>query len=56
MLQALERTAQGRGDTEVVLHAQCSAEDFYTRNGYVAQGSVFEEAGIRHIAMRKPLG
>ncbi len=56
VLQALERTAQGRGDTEVVLHAQCSAEDFYTRNGYVAQGSVFEEAGIRHIAMRKPLG
>ena len=56
VLQALERTAQGRGDTEVVLHAQCSAEDFYTRNGYVAQGSVFEEAGVRHIAMRKPLG
>lgn len=56
VLQALERTAQGRGDTEVVLHAQCSAEEFYTRNGYVAQGAVFEEAGIRHIEMAKRLG
>ena len=55
MAQALEGTAQVRGDTEVVLHAQCSAEDFYTRNGYVVQGAVFEEAGIRHIAMQKRL-
>ncbi|MBK7004620.1 MAG: YbgC/FadM family acyl-CoA thioesterase [Burkholderiales bacterium] len=55
VLQALEGTAQVRGDTEVVLHAQCSAEDFYTRNGYVVQGAVFEVAGIRHIAMQKRL-
>lgn len=56
VLQALERVAQVRGDTAVVLHAQCSAEDFYIRNGYVRQGAVFEEAGIRHIEMQKSLG
>ena len=56
VLQALERVAQARGDREVLLHAQCSAEDFYTRNGYEARGAVFEEAGIRHIEMVKPMG
>ena len=55
VLQVLERTAQERGDVAVLLYAQCSAEDFYARNGYVAQGDVFEEAGIRHTEMQKPL-
>ncbi len=56
VLQALEHAALMRGDTKVLLHAQCSAADFYTRNGYVAQGPVFEEAGIRHVGMLKSLG
>jgi predicted GNAT family N-acyltransferase len=30
-------------------------KDFYLRLGYVEEGSVFDEAGIPHIAMRKRL-
>lgn len=55
VLQVLEQRAQARGDTEVMLHAQCSARDFYVRNGYSVRGDVFEEAGIRHIEMTKQL-
>lgn len=55
VLRALVEAARLRGDTEVLLHAQCSAEGFYTRNGFVARGPVFEEAGIRHIEMTKAI-
>lgn len=55
VLMALEGVARQRGDKEVLLHAQCSAQEFYGRNGYAAQGGVFEEAGIRHIEMAKKL-
>ncbi|OYT93891.1 MAG: 4-hydroxybenzoyl-CoA thioesterase [Burkholderiales bacterium PBB3] len=51
VLLALVAASQARGDTEVSLHAQCSAEGFYLKNGFVARGDVFEEAGIRHIDM-----
>lgn len=33
-------------------HAQISALEFYRRLGYEAQGEIFEEAGIMHVAMR----
>ena len=55
VLVGLVDTARARGDTEVILHAQCSAEGFYSRQGFTARGSVFEEAGIRHIEMVLPL-
>lgn len=55
VLAALERAARARGDGEVQLSAQRSAEDFYRRLGYVAQGEPYEEVGIAHIAMRKRL-
>jgi YbgC/YbaW family acyl-CoA thioester hydrolase len=51
VLLALVAASQARGDTEVSLHAQCSAEGFYLKNGFAARGDVFEEAGIRHIDM-----
>ena len=51
VLLALVAASRARGDTEVSLHAQCSAEGFYVKNGFVARGDVFEEAGIRHIDM-----
>ena len=44
-----------RGDREVTLHAQRSAEGFYQRLGFVARGEGFEEAGIAHIEMVKAL-
>lgn len=53
ILHALLTLAQGRGDTEVWVHAPCSAQGFYAHNGFVTRGEVFEDAGIRHIAMAK---
>ncbi len=55
VLQILVDAARTRGDSEVMLHAQCSAQGFYTRQGFVVRGAVFEEAGIRHITMAKRL-
>jgi YbgC/YbaW family acyl-CoA thioester hydrolase len=51
VLHALMDAAKNRGDTQVILHAQCSAEGFYKRSGFVPHGAVFEEAGIAHIEM-----
>jgi len=55
VLRALEAVAGARGDGAVTLHAQRSAESFYRRLGYAPQGEPFEEAGIAHIEMRRPL-
>jgi YbgC/YbaW family acyl-CoA thioester hydrolase len=51
LLDALMQCARQRGDREVLLHAQSSATGFYTRAGFVARGSPFEEAGIAHVEM-----
>ncbi|MDP3702181.1 MAG: YbgC/FadM family acyl-CoA thioesterase [Hylemonella sp.] len=55
ILQALMRAAAQRGDREVLLHAQRSAEAFYAGQGFVARGLPFEEAGIPHIEMIRSL-
>jgi len=55
VLGALMDAALARGDARVVLHAQCSAEGFYQRAGFVPHGAVFEEAGIAHIEMVRAL-
>ena len=55
VVQALEDAARARGDREVALNAQRSAERFYARLGYVVHGQPFEEAGIAHIEMRRAL-
>jgi predicted GNAT family N-acyltransferase len=55
VLHALMQAAKARGDHQVILHAQCSAEGFYQRSGFVPQGDVFEEAGIAHIEMVRAL-
>jgi YbgC/YbaW family acyl-CoA thioester hydrolase len=55
VLQTLMDAAQARGDSQVMLHAQCSAEGFYKRAGFVPQGAIFEEAGIAHIEMVRDL-
>jgi YbgC/YbaW family acyl-CoA thioester hydrolase len=56
VLNTLVAAAARRGDREVCLHAQRSAEGFYTRLGFVARGAPFEEAGIAHIEMFKTIG
>ncbi|MES2950089.1 MAG: YbgC/FadM family acyl-CoA thioesterase [Pseudomonadota bacterium] len=55
VLLGLIEAARQRGDTEVMLHSQCSAQGFYSRLGFIERGAVFEEAGITHIEMVLPL-
>lgn len=55
VLHTLMDAARARGDHEVLLHAQCSAEGFYRRSGFEPRGQVFEEAGIAHIEMVRSL-
>lgn len=53
ILDALVEASRERGDDEVILHAQCSAEGFYSRAGFAVVGEPYEEAGIAHISMQK---
>ena len=55
VLRALAAAAHARGDREVVLHAQTSAEGFYKRLGFRSHGEVYEEAGIPHVDMAAAL-
>jgi len=55
LLLALMEAARARGDREVVLHAQRSAVGFYDRLGFEARGEPFQEAGIEHLEMVRPL-
>ena len=55
VLEALMRAAKARGDTEVRLHAQTSAQAFYSRAGFTAAGPVFDQVGIAHVAMSRSL-
>jgi YbgC/YbaW family acyl-CoA thioester hydrolase len=55
VLDALMAAARERGDREVVLHAQRTAEGFYRRQGFAVRGEPFTEAGIVHVEMVKPL-
>jgi YbgC/YbaW family acyl-CoA thioester hydrolase len=55
VLRALMDAARARGDCEIRLHAQTSAQAFYAREGFSVAGSTFEEAGIPHIEMARML-
>ena len=55
LLDALLDAASARGDREVQLHAQRSAEGFYRRAGFAVAGEPYEEAGIAHIVMARSL-
>lgn len=55
VLRTLEARARERLLPCVVLHAQTHAAGFYRRAGYTAYGGEYEEAGIRHVSMRKPM-
>ena len=55
VLDALSSVARDRGDREVMLHAQASAVPFYRRAGFIERGPSFEEAGIAHVEMFRPL-
>lgn len=50
---ALERITRMRGMKEIVVHAHLHAERFYANLGFVREGEVFEEKGVRRIRLRK---
>ena len=51
VLAALQTEAGRRGDHELALHAQTSAQGFYERLGFKARGDIFDEVGLPHIEM-----
>jgi predicted GNAT family N-acyltransferase len=58
-IRLMERAADialQRGFRDLLLHAQLATVAFYRRLGYREEGDVFDEAGIAHVSMRKPLG
>ena len=55
ILAALVQAARRRGDRELALSAQVHAVEFYRAHGFAPVGEVYEEAGIRHQAMVRPL-
>ncbi|OAR25382.1 acetyltransferase [Streptomyces sp. ERV7] len=55
LVRAIEGEARRIGLGAVDLHAQTRATGFYERLGYVAYGAEFADAGMPHVAMRKPL-
>ena len=55
VLRTLVDAALQRGDVEVMVHAPCSIERFYLREGFISCGEPFLEAGTSHLEMRKPL-
>jgi YbgC/YbaW family acyl-CoA thioester hydrolase len=55
IMSALLAAAKARGDTEVVLHSQCSAQNFYLKQGFTVRGEPFDEEGMSHIEMFKLL-
>jgi predicted GNAT family N-acyltransferase len=52
LLQALMQAARRRGDRQVMLSAQTHALPFYAHFGFIAEGDVYDDAGIPHRAMR----
>ena len=55
VLDALLGAAQARGDRQVVLNAQASAQTFYERAGFIVCGERFDEAGLPHVPMQRGL-
>ncbi|MEY2114872.1 GNAT family N-acetyltransferase [Rhodanobacter sp. FW106-PBR-R2A-1-13] len=55
LLRELVARARAQGWPEVALDAQVSALGFYQREGFVAYGEEFEDAGLMHRAMRLSL-
>jgi predicted GNAT family N-acyltransferase len=55
VIETIEKFAAQNQFYEIVLHAQLTAKDFYTKMNYVPFGVEFEEAGIRHISMKKEI-
>jgi predicted GNAT family N-acyltransferase len=51
LLKALLEQGKSQGITQFELHAQLSAIPFYEQFGFIAQGAIYDEAGIAHRDM-----
>lgn len=51
LLRALLELSKSQGITQLELHAQLSAMPFYEQFGFIAQGDIYDEAGIAHRDM-----
>jgi predicted GNAT family N-acyltransferase len=51
LLNALLDQGKAKGITQFELHAQLSAIAFYELFGFIAQGAIYDEAGIAHRDM-----
>jgi predicted GNAT family N-acyltransferase len=56
VLERLLELACERGHRCVRLNAQQYVEAFYRDHGFTTEGMPFDEAGIAHVAMSRPLG
>jgi len=50
-----EKYAAGQGGKSVFCHAREKAIPFYLKNGYLPEGRPFNEDGISHLLMVKPI-
>ena len=55
LVRAIEERAVDKGLRVLVLAAQTHATRFYERLGYTGYGEVFDDAGLPHRWMRRPL-
>jgi len=55
ILEFLISHARAEGYRRAILHAQVQALEFYAKCGFIAEGSVFDEAGIPHQKMVRDL-
>jgi len=55
ILRFLVDRARRRGFHRAILHAQLTAEGFYLKEGFIAVGGAFDEAGIAHRRMEREL-
>ena len=55
LMHTLIDVARDRGDAAVIVNAQVAAMPFYAREGFEATGGIFDEAGIPHRVMTRPL-
>ncbi len=53
LMQSVLNQATTLGITQLFLHAQVPVIGFYQRFGFVAEGEIFLDAGIRHRTMRR---
>lgn len=55
LVRSAEDYVRSRGGTQLRLHAQCRAAEFYSKLGYVEFGEIEYEEGCPHIWMKNEL-